>query len=385
MNIIYHTNIRLDGLKMNKNSSEKLIFICNRTLSNCDVYFRKNKNILIPKNEDVAILSTFISGDLLPEHKRRVIEDEIHHLITDDIKSELTNTEDSNKRKLSEIEIISLAKALHSRITSYPNKYKITVPICTAKNIAFKNTVKISNNIEFHPSKDTNGEDTSNISFIYTGAIGGYDFSEVEDYIGTCIYILRMLGILRANFSNLRYMFEKRNDEYTIQNITCNRIIANLIQPAHLFHFHHNLNLNNSSINKENELLLTKYFSINETHATQINNSIKWQIEANSNLNSFGIIQTSIALETLFTRPEDNENNATSIKRILASRCAYSAKNKTERDRVYHNILSLYDLRNKIVHGKKVKLNKEDIMTLRIARDILKGVTENEIRALCNS
>jgi hypothetical protein len=339
------------------------------------------RNYLFANNSDINTLSTFIKGNSQADEKLETATNVFTRLIEKEslIKSSKEEAENSIEI-LSENEFQNFANKLKNEIESFPRLYTVHIPLATKKtsnNIDLGNDIKITNfnsTIASTPS--------AHLEFIYHGTGSTGDAIKIEEIAGRIIYIARAIGILTNDFKNLiltSHSNRKFDDIFTVTDSVTKKQMklalttptTNLIRP---------LCIADISFIKNANLDPLTLASKNDPHSTQINNAIKWAIDAERSHNTFGVIQTAIALEALFSREEDNDSNFGSIKKVLASRCAYSiGLKKPERDDIYKTILNLYSLRNAIVHGEKTALTKENISILHKSQAYLKSSLIKEI------
>lgn len=92
-------------------------------------------------------------------------------------------------------------------------------------------------------------------------------------------------------------------------------------------------------------------------------------------------IQTTVALEILLGEKETSD--IMGLGALLRNRCAYLLGNSyEERERIIKDFQEIYDIRSKIVHRGKSKLNKDEKKLFRKLQELTKRVIKKEIELL---
>ncbi len=120
--------------------------------------------------------------------------------------------------------------------------------------------------------------------------------------------------------------------------------------------------------------------SDSDIDAERIKTAIEWNFESVTNENdTFAFIQACIGLEALL----GDENSQEDLTNTLADRCAYLiGQSISERKKLKNDFKVLYRIRSKLVHGRKVHLEADELDNLDFARNILNGVIRKEISNL---
>ena len=114
----------------------------------------------------------------------------------------------------------------------------------------------------------------------------------------------------------------------------------------------------------------------NDENAESIKSAIEWAFDSHANDNdTLAFIQACIGIEAVIG--DDTKDNITAT---LADRCAYLLGDSiSARKKIRENFEKLYDIRSKIVHGRKACLDDEQRHFLDYAQIMLKRVIWKEI------
>src|SRR3990167_6864289 len=114
----------------------------------------------------------------------------------------------------------------------------------------------------------------------------------------------------------------------------------------------------------------------NDENAESIKSAIEWAFDSHANDNdTLAFIQACIGIEAVIG--DDTKDNITAT---LADRCAYLLGDSiSARKKIRENFEKLYDIRSKIVHGRKACLDEEQRHFLDYAQIMLKRVIGKEI------
>jgi hypothetical protein len=110
---------------------------------------------------------------------------------------------------------------------------------------------------------------------------------------------------------------------------------------------------------------------------TSITTAIEWAFDAKTNENqTVSFIQTCIALEAILG--EDTKKGQLSA--TLADRCAYLISPRiADRRKIRDYFEKIYDVRSKLVHGRRIRLSHDDRDSLHKAQSLLNSVINKEI------
>ena len=108
-----------------------------------------------------------------------------------------------------------------------------------------------------------------------------------------------------------------------------------------------------------------------------IKTAIEWAFDSLTNDNdTFAFIQACIGLESILGDEDSKEN----ITKTLADRCAYLLGNSiSKRKDIREKFKDLYEVRSKLVHGRKASLDDEQRSLLKFAQNILDQIIWKEI------
>ncbi len=108
-----------------------------------------------------------------------------------------------------------------------------------------------------------------------------------------------------------------------------------------------------------------------------IKTAIEWGFEAKTNENeTVSFIQTCIALEAIL----GDDANKDALSATLADRCAYLISPRiADRSKIKADFRKIYDVRSKLVHGRRIRLSHDERHSLLKAKDLLNSVIRNEI------
>ena len=114
----------------------------------------------------------------------------------------------------------------------------------------------------------------------------------------------------------------------------------------------------------------------NDENAESIKSAIEWAFDSHANDNdTLAFIQACIGIEAVIG--DDTKDNITAT---LADRCAYLLGDSiSARKKIRENFEKLYDIRSKVVHGRKACLDDEQRHFLDYAQIMLKRVIWKEI------
>ena len=114
----------------------------------------------------------------------------------------------------------------------------------------------------------------------------------------------------------------------------------------------------------------------NDENAESIKSAIEWAFDSHANDNdTLAFIQACIGIEAVIG--DDTKDNITAT---LADRCAYLLGDSiSARKKIREKFEKLYDIRSKIVHGRKACLDEEQRHFLDYAQIMLKRVIGKEI------
>ena len=129
------------------------------------------------------------------------------------------------------------------------------------------------------------------------------------------------------------------------------------------------------NIHKQTAKLISP--ALNMEEAVQIKTAIEWAFEAKISENdTVSFLQTCIGLEAILG--DDAENGP--LTAILADRCAYLiSASIRDRSKIRAKFRELYQLRSKLVHGRKVRLSSNEKESLHWVETILQDVITTEI------
>ena len=107
--------------------------------------------------------------------------------------------------------------------------------------------------------------------------------------------------------------------------------------------------------------------------------AIEWAFDSLTNDNeTLAFIQACIGLEAILG--DENEDQKRLLDDKLADRCAYLlGKNFSERKNIKEKFVKLYNIRSKLIHGRKAELDEEQMYFLRFSQRILNGIIWKEI------
>lgn len=167
--------------------------------------------------------------------------------------------------------------------------------------------------------------------------------------------------------------------------------IITAILPIHLSMFLERLVLNNEYglvdvYIKKNEVgklfantLNTPIDIVNasDANATPIQTALQWAFDAElSDNETISFIQICIGLESIL----GDERNTETLTATLSDRCAYLlGKGVKSRQEIAKMFRDMYKARSKLVHGRKVKLSKDEEAFLNWGKRILERVVTKEI------
>ncbi|MBM2835346.1 MAG: hypothetical protein HW406_2507, partial [Candidatus Brocadiaceae bacterium] len=117
--------------------------------------------------------------------------------------------------------------------------------------------------------------------------------------------------------------------------------------------------------------------SDDDENSESIKTAIEWTFDSITNDNdTFAFIQACIGLEAIL----GDDGTKEKLMKTLADRCAYLLGGKiSNRRKVREDFEKLYDIRSKLVHGRKVKLDNEQLGFLRFAQNMLESIIWKEI------
>lgn len=117
--------------------------------------------------------------------------------------------------------------------------------------------------------------------------------------------------------------------------------------------------------------------SDNDESTEPIKTAIEWAFDSLTNDNdTFAFIQVCIGLESILGDKDSQEN----ITKTLADRCAYLLGNSiSKRKDIREKFRGLYDVRSKLVHGRKASLDDEQRGLLKFAKNTLDQIILKEI------
>lgn len=123
--------------------------------------------------------------------------------------------------------------------------------------------------------------------------------------------------------------------------------------------------------------------SDDDEDAESIKSAIEWAFDSYTNDNdTLAFIQACIGIEAVIGDDNTKEN----ITATLADRCAYLlGESMSARKNIRKNFKDLYDIRSKVVHGRKASLDDEQRHFLNYAQIMLKRVIWKEISSIESS
>lgn len=110
-----------------------------------------------------------------------------------------------------------------------------------------------------------------------------------------------------------------------------------------------------------------------------IKTAIEWAFDSLTNDNeTLAFIQACIGLEAILG--DENEDQKRLLDDKLADRCAYLlGENFSERKNIKEKFVKLYNIRSKLIHGRKAELDEEQRYYLIFSQDILNRIIWKEI------
>ena len=116
-----------------------------------------------------------------------------------------------------------------------------------------------------------------------------------------------------------------------------------------------------------------------DADAEPIKTAIEWAFDSLTNDNeTVAFIQACIGLEAILG--DEEEEPQKSLQNKFADRCAYLlGKNFSERKNIKESFVKLYNIRSKLNHGRKAKLDREQLHFLRFSQSILNRIIWKEI------
>jgi hypothetical protein len=125
---------------------------------------------------------------------------------------------------------------------------------------------------------------------------------------------------------------------------------------------------------------LTRIFSAIETDENRvpIMTAAEWAFESEANPNqTVSFIQLSIALEAIL----GDEKTTGGLTKTLADRCAYLlGKTTSQRNSIREMFEKFYNHRSKLVHGRKVRLDKDSEGHLYLGKNFLNKILIREVK-----
>jgi hypothetical protein len=114
--------------------------------------------------------------------------------------------------------------------------------------------------------------------------------------------------------------------------------------------------------------------------AVRIRTALEWSFDADSSDNqTLSLIQACIGLEALLGDDAQDEP----VVARLADRCAYVlGKSEKERIDIRKRFRRIYEIRSKLVHGRRARINPSDAEQLSAARTMLSDVITEEANRL---
>ncbi|RLB28207.1 MAG: hypothetical protein DRG87_09815 [Deltaproteobacteria bacterium] len=124
--------------------------------------------------------------------------------------------------------------------------------------------------------------------------------------------------------------------------------------------------------------VITNILDSDDEYAEAIKAASEWYFEGASTENeTFKLVKYVIALESLLGDPKKEDR----IKDRLSDRCAYLLGiSQKERAKVKETFEAIYEIRSKIIHRRRTRLEEEDIQLLKEAKKLLEKVITKEIQ-----
>ena len=130
------------------------------------------------------------------------------------------------------------------------------------------------------------------------------------------------------------------------------------------------------------KLGLIRYVFSNKEKAKRILLAGRWLFDSYCGKNEpLSFVQTTVALEILLG--EKSISDVMGLGELLRNRCAYLiGKNHKEREKILNDFKKIYDIRSKIVHRGKNKLNSEEKLLFCELRRMCRRVIQEEVNLL---
>ena len=325
-----------------------------------------------------------------------------------DQRVEYTNTEIFLRDLFSKDKLDILTRYILSFIENIPKKYLIFIPFPSFKNIQddeieiadnlsvfkidtnlkYEYFIKLFKNIEVHHNHFLPGKVF--LKLIQQGYINDLrDTVTVENaisllkqfiHLGTIIGLFSERGFIETliepqNYP-LMFAFENVSTPMHIRNFTFDNSLRNYLIRLKIDEKN---NQDAIKIGSEKIKLLFKVFNSNDESGETILAASEWSINSKLNENkTFSFIQMCIGLEAIL-----GKGLSENLTKMLSDRCSYLlGKNFKERNDLRKNFEKLYEVRSKLIHGRKSQLDLNDTKYLLWGRKILDQIILKELSAI---
>lgn len=321
---------------------------------------------------------------------------------------EFNNNEIFLRDLYSKEKLDSLTRYILSFIENIPMEYIIFIPFPSIKDIR-EDEIKISNNLSiFKVGTESNYEyfiklfknSKAHQNHFLQGKVflklnlHGYindltDTVTVENaisllkqfiHLGTIIGLFSERGILESilepHDNTVMFAFENESTPLHIRNFTFDNNLRDFLRRIKMNEKNNQVELTSSS--KEIKLLSRVFKSMDESEETILAAS-EWGLNSKLNENkTFSFIQICIGLEAIL-----GKGLSENLTKMLSDRCSYLlGKNFKERNEIRNNFEKLYEVRSKLVHGRKSQIDSDDAKYLFWGRKILDQIILKELSAL---
>ncbi|MFX1590483.1 MAG: hypothetical protein ACFFC1_20305, partial [Promethearchaeota archaeon] len=201
--------------------------------------------------------------------------------------------------------------------------------------------------------------------FIHLGTIIGF-FSE-RGFFET---------IFEPQYDPLMFAFENESTPIHIRNFIFDNSLRDYLRRIKIDEKENQVELN---INSEKLKLLSKVFNSNDEFVETILAASEWGINSRLNENkTFSFIQICIGLEAIL-----GKGLSENLTKMLSDRCSYLiGKNYKERNKIRDKFEKLYEIRSKLVHGRKSQIVLNDAEYLFWGRKTLDQIILKEINTI---